>query len=145
MVDWPVQFDESLLYANESHPHHIKPVSSTLKSSSSDKPSCIPFPFERLAYRGNLPRGDRAVRADRPFPPLNYDGLPEAFVMPYYLWKGECESLRMFPTLFKCGQEYMRSPGHAGRNLGADATNPTAFLQQASIPPGQIERPLWRR
>ncbi|GAB5356788.1 hypothetical protein AAMO2058_000319000 [Amorphochlora amoebiformis] len=96
VVDWPTQFDGKQLESNPEHPHHV--ISLESKTPEGFKS----LRWERLAYRGSLERGDRAVRGDTPFPRVGVDdGLSEAFVMPYYLSEDERESLRMFPRIWK--------------------------------------------
>eukprot|EP00471_Norrisiella_sphaerica_P002822 CAMPEP_0184477920 /NCGR_PEP_ID=MMETSP0113_2-20130426/56_1 /TAXON_ID=91329 /ORGANISM="Norrisiella sphaerica, Strain BC52" /LENGTH=591 /DNA_ID=CAMNT_0026855527 /DNA_START=531 /DNA_END=2306 /DNA_ORIENTATION=+ len=117
VVDWPTQFDSSLVHHDPNHPHHIAAVTSNFQGSKVEKleeSNMVTghkvhdlLQWERLVYKGSLFHGDRAVRANTPFPRLGEkDGLPEPFVMPCNLASDECNALRMFPIVFTCKQKH---------------------------------------
>mmetsp|Transcript_12132 Transcript_12132/g.23188 ORF Transcript_12132/g.23188 Transcript_12132/m.23188 type:complete len:580 (-) Transcript_12132:262-2001(-) len=127
-VDWPTQFNGDLVHVDPQHPHWCSPV---------QKEDQKGFPWLRVVYRGSLRRGDRALRADRPFPALaDFGGLPDPFVMPIMLANDECEALRLYPEIIKC-RIILAAPPPRSTMVLRSSKNVSAFARRS---PPRISR-----
>ena len=94
--DWPLHVDSGRIRSDPSHAHHIR----ELKHRDAEALGKLRVPWQRMAYRGSMSGGDRAVRSDVPFPELT-ESNPEVFLIPYYLSERESSALAHYPTIIQ--------------------------------------------